>query len=116
VYRVGCLFAALADILWWLEEVLEAMAVILETKRYGYMNRLKGRRLEYQHWYCSASAAPDWTACGGRAGTSERPFNKPGFGTGPGCIPACLGSVVEWFMAADCQFSEKADAILNKET
>jgi hypothetical protein len=71
VYRgLGCLAAAFAGIFRWLEEFLKAIAVIQETKRLRRSVKRKRGHSEYPCRYCFASAAPGWTACGGRAGTN----------------------------------------------
>jgi hypothetical protein len=60
------LFWVFEGIFRWLEGVLEAVAAFLETKRRCYTETRDKRYI-----YRSASAAPGWTACGGRAGTNE---------------------------------------------
>jgi hypothetical protein len=54
-------FGVIESIFRWIEGFLEALAAILETKRRRRVKRKRGC-FEYPNWYCSAGAAPDWTA------------------------------------------------------
>jgi hypothetical protein len=68
VFRLGYFYAVFAEIFRWLEELLQAIAVMTEMKRRHHTK--KRWRSEYPCWYCYASAAPGWTACGGRVGNN----------------------------------------------